>query len=197
MRLSSLLSFGLLITLALPAPGCAGRRGNGAGDDDDVVIGLGGLDIDGDGVLTDDDLDSGEVAVFSRIEGGDDAGDYANSWSGGYLAGGDGAYSVNGRIGGAIPADLALWFDATDPETFELAVGEGDIAWANATSEEYLIWAESSSGSVTITEASSTQASGYFEGEVVFVVASQNESPTGETIVIEGLAFNDLPIGAP
>ena len=181
----------LAVLSLVTAAGC-GARGGTNGDDDDGNGGFAGLDANGDGAFTDADLDSGTSGLYSRTEDGDSETEEGEVDDDAWLASGDGYWSVNMRTTGVVPMQVAIWFEDPDSEDQSLSTGTGDIGWVSAYSEQYLLWADSTEGEMTITEATSSSASGYFEGSIVLVVADQSESPTGQTVTIEGFAFNDV-----
>ncbi len=186
----------LLLTAALSLTACNPGRGGsgGSGDDDDNgPDGLGGLDTDGDGVLTADDLPAGAAGVYLTTTGGEDDGDEGDSVTDASLTSGDGAWGLQLSSIGGMALDLTLWFNDPVMDTYELDEGEGDLVSVNASAEGILVWASERSGTVTITAADETMASGYFEGSIELTVADQTETPTGEIITITGFAFHDVP----
>jgi hypothetical protein len=180
---------------ALALTACtSGRRGSDSGgdDDDDAPVGLGGLDLDGDGVLTDADLQPGWAGVYMSTSGGDDDGDEGESTEGASLTSGDGSWALRMTNMGGFALALTLWFDDPDLSTYELDEGTVELRSVGANAEGFLLWASNTEGEVTITEAGTDSASGFFEGTVELTVADDTETPTGEIITIEGFAFNDV-----
>ncbi len=184
----------LAILSLVSAAGCDARGGSNGADDDDDGSGLAGLDTNNDGALTDADLGTGETGLYATTSDDDGDTEEGETTSSGWLSSGDGYWSVNMTTNGTIPMQLAIWFEDPGPDDWELSEGTGDIGWVNANSEQYLLWADSTEGTMTITEATSSSASGYFEGSITLMVADQSESPTGQAVTIEGFAFNGLSL---
>ena len=181
--------------LAAFVGGCAGRRGNGGADDDDTTtIGLAGLDIDGDGKLTSDDISGGDAGIYDHREGAGGSTD-SSAVGSAMLYPGDGYWSLEFDLGGSPAWRVSVWFEDPNMSTWELDAGPADFGWANATDPagELLAWSDSSSGTIEITDADQSAASGWFDGEIILVIADQFESPTGDSIRIDGFAFNQVP----
>ncbi len=193
MSIRTTLSILAILSLAT-ATGCDIRGGTN-GDDDDDASGLGGLDANGDGVLTDDDLQTGTSGLYTTTSDGDGETEAGETFTNAWLGSGDGAWSLNANSNGSIPMSLAMWFVDPGPDDWELSVGSGDVNYVSASSELYLLWADSVDGSMEITDVTGDNASGYFDGSVTLIVADQFESPTGQTVTIEGFAFNELSMG--
>jgi hypothetical protein len=187
-----------ILALAL-ATGCDSRRSGGDDDDDDAGgRGLAGLDRDNDGELTDEDVSSGEGAVYwVSVQDGDEEGatEEGHTDSSASLVSGDGGWGVEIKTTGDLALAITIWFANPDPQTSELSVGTGELQNVSASTqaEDFLVWADSSVGDVTITDVSDG-VSGYFEGEIVIKVADRFEELTGQVIRIEGFAFNGLQL---
>lgn len=185
----------LILACAAALSACVPGRGGNPGDDDDDANndpGLAGLDTNGDGVLTDADLDPGVGAVFLTRTGGDEDAEEGDSSTDAMLLPGDGGWGLRMESVGGLAMQLTMWFDDTNFDTFEPDPGEAELRSVSANAEGWLLWASSMEGSVTITESNESAASGYFEGSVELTVANSNETPTGEIITIEGFAFRDV-----
>lgn len=179
-----------LLTLTSAVAGCAGRRGGGGDDDDSEVSAMGGLDANGDGLITPDEVGDGQAGIYTETDS-DDGTTEEGAEVDASLTWGDGTLGLAVELDGEVPMRLTLWFDAPldvpdpteDPLTFR---------YATAQSDEFLLWMEEGEGEVQLTEFGST-ASGWFEGSVTILVADQFESPTGQTVHIEAFAFNNVP----
>jgi len=186
----------LAILTLLTAAGCDGRRGTGGGDDDDAAGGgLAGLDQDGDGVLTDDDLDSGSGAIYTTTTNEDGETEEGESSSDAFLTLGDGYWGLGIETSGVYPMTIIVYFEDPDTEDFILSPGTGSIGWVSVSSTDWLVWQDSSEGEVNITSVDGNKASGWFDGTIELVVADQSESQVG-TVTVEGFAFNavDMPL---
>jgi hypothetical protein len=186
------------LVLALFALGCPPASGD---DDDNSDDSLGGLDRDGDGVLTADDVDEGEGAVYAAFNLNDENGDADPTE--------DGATTADVSLS---PASMAWYLQATltlggEEVTFSLRfenaggeapeVGRGIVTNANASSASHYAYANESDAEVEITSSDSDSASGFLDGDVSMEVIGEMEQPTGETIVLRGFAFNDVPFLEP
>ena len=186
-----------IFVCAVALAACIPSRGtNSGGDDDDDSVdnnGLGGLDADGDGALTDADLASGESAVFFSRTGGEDDGEEGDAATGATLSPGDGYWALSMPSVGGLALELTLWFEDPVMDTWDrLETGTVELGSVSANAEGMLLWVDTREGDVTITEADASMASGYFDGTVELTVADDTESPTGEVITIEGFAFRDV-----
>ena len=182
----------LAILTLITAAGCDGRRGGAGGDDDDAAGGgLAGLDQDGDGVFTDDDLASGSSGVYTTTTNDDGETVEGETTSAAWISSGDGYWALGFETSGVYPMSLVVWFADPDSEDWELSTGSGDLGWTSASSSDWLVWESSSSGTVNVTDVSGGKASGWFDGSINLVVADQSESQVG-TVSIEGFAFNEV-----
>jgi hypothetical protein len=157
-------------------------------------VGLGGLDDDGDGRLTDADLSSG-AAMYSRTVSGDDETEEGTTDSSARILMGDGRWYLDFDLDGTYLIGLQIGFD---DENFDLTLDEGDAEYrgSSAQVEGFLAIADSPDGTVIITEGGQETASGWFDGTIVLDIWTEFEEPTGDQVIIEGFAFKDLPISS-
>jgi len=180
-----------LLTLTSAVAGCAGRRGGSGDDDDNENTAMGGLDANGDGLITPDEVGDGKAGVYTETDS-DDGTTEEGAEVDASLTWGDGAIGLAVELDGTVPMRLTLWFDEPpidDPDPIAEPLA---FQYATAQSDEYLLWMEEGEGEVQLTEFGSS-ASGWFEGSVTILVADQFESPTGQTVHIEAFAFNNVP----
>jgi hypothetical protein len=183
-----LAGLGLLPVLAA-LPACAPL----IGDDDDDGSGndFGGLDVDGDGALTPEDLQAGEVAAYVDLtDAGEDAAAFLVS-NARIEEAVDGFWYIEGDFGGVEGYALSLRFYNGYP----LSVGEGEISnatFGNPAGELYSYTSETAA-TVEVTAASATSASGQLDGALTLDVYEM-DVPNGETVTIEAAAFRDAEI---
>ncbi len=170
-----------------------------------------GLDSNRDGALGADDLESGAAAAYIDLgpegsgvdtEAGDDDDDAAEDTATGwqiteatlYPAFSEGDWYFQGVLEGeSTNYALSIRFENEDP----LAVGSGDVVGGSFNAEDNSVYAyggETPGGTMEITEASDTVASGALTSPVRFEII-ENDSFTGRVVVIEGFAFRDVEIG--
>jgi len=166
------------------------------GPQDNGEVEFGGLDSNGDGLLTSDDVSEGELAVFyTRV---DQSGTVPAPGDGLAVTTLDATITPGGSFGWYLTGDLdgatfSVRFEGDAP----LAVGEGTITNASLDiDDEFFAYGGEPGGAVEIAELieDGTQASGGVTGEVELEVFDMMESPTGEVITISGFAFKSIPI---
>jgi len=192
------LSLIALLSLSAVLMACPPNRPGGEGDDDNEDNGFGGLDTNGDGDLTPDDVAGGSTALFLvRVDGDQESEDGQTVEA--QIVLGDGVYGLSLTLPGSTAWNIVIWFEDPDFDDFELSTGATEIAWVSVSdpSQELLAWATDTSGTINITEAGMTNASGFFEGSINIAIADQFEQPTGEELQISAFAFNDVPVSMP
>ncbi len=184
----------LLFLVAVPlVAGCSPRRGGGGGDDDDFSApGFGGLDIDGDGALTDDDLDPGGTAIFSVITLDGDTTELAQETTDAFIQAGDGNWYLTFEHDGAV-MQISIGFWSANPDGWELVEGDGALSSAWGSSEELWLGSATVAGDMVITSTDGNKASGWMDGEVEASIYDMSESEIG-SLVIEGLSFNEITV---
>ena len=186
----------ILLSLLVPlTTGCDARRGGGGGSGEPGDVGLAGLDDDGDGVLTDDDLASGEAAVLSRMVSGDDETESGVRDRDSRILMGDGRWFLVLGLTGTYPLDLEIGFD---DENFDLVLdtGPADHRGTRATLDGYLAMGSSPEGTIEVTEGGEVTGSGWFDGTIRLEIWTEFEEPTGDEIIIDGFAFKDVAISS-
>ena len=195
--MSPLLRSALLIALTAVLAGCP--PGRGRGDDDDAAgDDFGGLDRNSDGMLDADDVEPGSAASYISLnfEDAAESGDEALETTTVTLTPGSEAWSLQATFPSGTP-DLtySLSMRFQNLGTITPALGTGLVTNANMSPSDsaWYAYASDPGGSVEITAATETDASGFFTGPATLEVLGEFEEPTGETIVIHGFAFNGVP----
>ncbi len=97
---------------------------------------------------------------------------------------------------------IAVWFQAPDnleEGTYEVDVAGVDVYTHEMGSTSVGEWSPTAEGVMHITEISSSGVSGYFDGSAIVPIVTiiPYEYPTGQSLLIEALAFHDVPVVSP
>ena len=157
---------------------------------------FGGLDTNGDGLLTSEDVSDGELAVFyTRVD--PSAGDTVPGESLAITTL-DATISPGGSFGWYLTGDLdGSTLSVRFEGDFPLAAGEGTITNGSLdVDDEHFAYASEPGGSVDIADLleDGTLASGAVVGELELEVFDMMEAATGESIRIDGFAFKSIPV---
>jgi hypothetical protein len=178
-------AFAAALICLLPACDGAGPEPGGA---------YGGLDVDGDGELSEGDVEAGTFAVYLQPipdtgEADEEAAEAITTEDARIFPGGSGGWYLRATVDGRV---LSLRFENGD----ELSADEGTITNASMdVDEEHFAYASEPGGSIEISEVADAVASGRVHGSVELEVFGMNEMPTGETIRIEAFAFKTIEVG--
>lgn len=187
MRATKFLIFLTALSLLV---GCA-RRGGPGGIDPDAAFG--GLDVDGDGKLTDDDLSEGRTAVFWRLSLDGEDSEEATSSTAGRIQQGDGNWFVVVDVEGELPMELNIAFQSPQVDGWDLVVGEGELQGAWGDPEGYFMGHEECPGDMVITAVDGGTASGWMDGTVEVTIYDDSESEVG-SLFLDALSFKDIPV---
>ena len=181
-----------ILLLVLPS-GCSRVGGGGGGGNGDDA-GLAGLDSDGDGVLTDNDLDSG-AAMYSRTTSDDSDVEEGSRDSSARILMGDGRWFLDFDLDATYSIGLQIGFD---DDNFDLVLDEGDATYRGSQAEVdgFLVMQDSPEGTIVITEGGEESGSGWFDGTIRLEIWTAMEEPTGDEVIIEGFGFKDLAISS-
>ncbi|GEM_PF-2461359 len=190
-----------LIPLAALLLACPPGRGN-SDDDDAAGDDFGGLDRNGDGSLDADDVDSGAAAGFLSFdfdadgETGQDPGDQALETTNVTLSPGFEAWNLEAMFPGEGDLTYSLSLRFENLGTITPGIGAGDVTNGSMSpsDQSWYAYGNDPGGQVEITDATETNASGFFSGTATLDVLGQFEEPTGETVVVRGFAFNEAPL---
>lgn len=156
----------------------------------------GGLDENGDGVLSAADVEAGQLAVHLEIRDADDviSDEKAEHMEASLAPVGSGRWELSGAF--ADGKRLSLNFEA-----MELEAGESPLSSASlqATDEESAFYAFNMEpeGAIVLDSVTEEGVSGAFEGTVELEVLGAMEQPTGETVVVHAFAFKSVPVAQP
>jgi len=171
--------------------GCARRGGPDGGNPNDDVFG--GLDTDGDGKLTDDDVASGTTAVFWRLTLDGEDSEEATSSTATTIRQGDGNWMLLVDVEGELPMELNIGFWSAEVDGWDLVEGEGDLQGAWGDAEGYWMSHSECPGSMVITSVDGDKASGWMDGSVEVVIYDSTEAEVG-MLYIDGVSFKDVDV---
>lgn len=185
-------------------------RNPGAPPIDSVEEAVAKLDTDGDGLLTDLDLRPGEARVVLRLEGvhestgqPSEAGvslhsDFQADFN---IAPYDPQWGIFSVLDCMPEAQTLMWFQFDEGAEYITTGTYPAVALAFSVPAYEVGTAphrgpQEISGVGHITQISETHASGYFEGRMATPLAAAIPEfrPTGQEVVVEAMAFRDLPI---
>ncbi len=189
----------LLLALSFVSTGCA-RRGSNGGDDDDAApsYDFGALDTNGDGELTSDDVANG-ASLAMTVPGPDgDEELLVENASVSVYANGEGDWVLNGGFS----TETSYWWFTMNFENgdWDLEPGVGNITRFQLGEKTSMgRWFESTDpgGMVEVTDVVDWLASGHIaDPPAAEGTDPMTEEPTGESAILQGLAFADLSYGA-
>lgn len=178
------------------------------------VLELGGLDTNGDGLLTDEDLEPGQAAIYLSYWAPGSSGEPVEIR---HVAEQPRMFFDEGQImcppGWGLRVQVTdsnveqdffvqFWFADTDPANAEMSVGQGDIELVGVDIPSLEQGGEARGpfeAPMRISESTGATSSGRHEGDVNIEVAyySPGTTPTGERFLIHSVAFRDIRTAVP
>ncbi len=156
---------------------------------------FGGLDLDGDGKLTPEDVGTGEVALFVVFNGDGEQVEVAwNATDGAVTRVGAGMYSLRVSLENEATYTLTVRFEGEDP----MGPGSGDVTTTSMSADGgWYAYDDAPEATMEITEFEGDRVSGTFVGQSDLDVLGEDEQPTGETVRIVAFAFHAIDYSAP